>query len=180
MRTTLEQALEALTDVEYVFGCCNQQELGIMKKVVAAISAIESALAAPAQDPPELHSYTQSAIKAHMAQMLKEGWTITPPNAPTQVAVATVIEGHEVDIDGNLINPVQLEYYQDDINNLPVGTNLYTQPKIHAGMTMVPLEPTQAMMDAGMHSLNMNHAIDLDYMAKYCYKAMLQAAKENN
>lgn len=91
--------------------------------------------------------------------------------APAQEPVATVIRGHEVDLEGNLINPVQFEYYQDDINNLPVGTKLYTQP-IPADMVLVPLEPTGQML------AQLCHWAGQGYVEKG-YKAMLQAAKDS-
>jgi hypothetical protein len=48
--------------------------------------------------------------------------------AQQQEPVATIIEGSEVDGDGKLLAAREIDWYSEDIADLPVGTPLYTIP----------------------------------------------------
>jgi hypothetical protein len=62
--------------------------------------------------------------------------------------------------------------------DLPIGTTLFAAPPIPAGMVMVPIEPTEAMMDSADQAYDEFEKSESGvwYGAKDIYRAMLAAA----
>ena len=45
-------------------------------------------------------------------------------------ALATTVQGSEVDLQGNLIYPIDIDYYQDDLRDMSVGISLIALPLV--------------------------------------------------
>jgi len=69
------------------------------------------------------------------------------------------------------------ETSEGSIQNLPVGTELYTHPPraqaVPEGWKLVPIEPTHEMTERGAQEADW-----YAHNAQYCYKAMIDAAPQ--
>mgnify|MGYP006995909453 CR=1 FL=1 len=45
-------------------------------------------------------------------------------------ALVTTVQGSEVDLQGNLIYPIDIDYYQDDLRDMSVGISLIALPLV--------------------------------------------------
>lgn len=71
--------------------------------------------------------------------------------------VARIVQAEEYDGASELTHKRDIDYYQEDIDELPVGTHLYTAQPLRAGTVpdgwvMVPKEPTEDMVISGFES----------------------------
>lgn len=81
--------------------------------------------------------------------------------------------GYDIEGIGTLIHPDDIFPRRlEEFKKEGIVTPLYAIP---AGFSLVPDEPTQLMLDAGLNAIGPN-THRLDRMKKY-YKAMLKAAK---
>lgn len=76
-------------------------------------------------------SRTDAHAESYHAQLALLQLSRTALTAGTeQGQVAEICQTHEYGIDGELTHSRDIDYYQDDIDSLPVGTKLYAAPQL--------------------------------------------------
>ena len=97
-----------------------------------------------------------------------------------QEPVAEISQAQEYDLEGNLRHQRDIDYYQDDIESLPVGTKLYAAPQLpQPAVLSVPDEIPRLKDGSGFKHVKDGVRYSLNYANGWnaCRAAMLQGAE---
>ena len=97
-----------------------------------------------------------------------------------QDPVAEISQAQEYDLEGNLRHQRDIDYYQDDIESLPVGTKLYAAPQLpQPAVLSVPDEIPRLKDGSGFKHVKDGVRYSLNYANGWnaCRAAMLQGAE---
>jgi hypothetical protein len=99
-------------------------------------------------------THDQKRAVAVVRNLVRQHNAALAPVAPGE-PVARIIEGTEVDQDGNLLAAREIDWCAKDIDNLPVGTNLYPD--------LQPAPVAQPLMDEQIDKAARTLAAAMDY-----------------